>query len=74
MTVLAQGDHDSIKSTYSEHCVFNPLKVANDPSQVETIFLEEDLDYTDIFGTSQTKTNILRSKGVPAFIPPEYLG
>lgn len=74
MTVLSKGDHDSIKSTYSEHCVFNPLKVANDPSQVETIFLEEDLDYTDIFGTSQTKTNILRSKGVPAFIDPKYLG
>lgn len=74
MTVLAQGDHDSIKSTYSEHCVFNPLKVANDPSQVESILLEEDLEYTDIFGTSQTKTNILRSKGVPAFISPSFLG
>ncbi len=71
---MSSGDYDSIKSTYSEHCVFNPLKVSKDPSRIEMIFFEEDMDVTDIFGTSQTKKNILRTKSVPPFIDPKYLG
>ena len=74
LNIMSSGDYDSIKSTYSEHCVFNPLKVSKDPSRIEMIFFEEDMDVTDIFGTSQTKKNILKTKSVPPFIDPKYLG
>ena len=74
MSVLAEAGHESLKSTYNENSVCYPLKVSKDPAQIETVFKEEDLDIIDVYGTSQTKENVLKTISIPPFIDPKYLG
>ena len=74
MSVLAEAGHESLKSTYNENSVCYPLKVSKDPAQIETVFKEEDLDIIDVYGTSQTKENVLKTISIPPFIDEKYLG
>ena len=74
MAILAKSGHESLKSTFNENSVFYPMRVTRNPGIHETIFKEEDLQLLDVYGTSQTKKNILKVVGVPPFIDPKYLG
>lgn len=74
MAVMTKGDHEQLKSTYNENSVFYPMKVSKESSQIETIFKEEDLGIMDVYGTSQTKKNVLRVTAIPPFIDPKYIG
>lgn len=74
MAVMTKGDHEQLKSTYNENSVFYPMKVSKEQSQIETIFKEEDLGIMDVYGTSQTKKNVLRVTAIPPFIDPKYIG
>lgn len=74
MSILANSDHESLKSTFNENSVFYPLRVSKSPNQIETIFKEEDLGLMDVYGTSQTKENILKVVAVLPFMDPKYFG
>ena len=63
-----------MKSTFNENSVFYPLRVSKSPNQIETIFKEEDLGLMDVYGTSQTKENILKVVAVLPFMDPKYFG
>lgn len=74
MSILSNSDHESLKSTFNENSVFYPLKVSSGPGFHEALFKEEDLGLMDVYGTSQTKENILKVVAVLPFMDPKYFG
>lgn len=74
MSILSNSDHESLKSTFNENSVFYPLRVSAAPGFHEALFKEEDLGLMDVYGTSQTKKNILKVVAVLPFMDPKYFG